>query len=79
MTSIENHFPAEDHDLLMSVKELKHRIEEAGQDKAEAQRQALIERLRRPPQEGRQAPDPRRPRRKAPALPQARPKRSGRR
>ncbi|MFO1140529.1 MAG: hypothetical protein U1E41_15780 [Paracoccus sp. (in: a-proteobacteria)] len=56
MTSIENHFPAEDHDLLMSVKELKHRIEEAqaaktqgarsASSKAEAQRQALIERLR---------------------------------
>ena len=40
MTSIENHFPAEDHDLLMSVKELKHRIEEAQAAKTQGARSA---------------------------------------
>lgn len=55
MTSDHTHFPDEDHDLLLSVKELRLRIEEAAEaksksadaamSKAEQQRQELIKQL----------------------------------
>ncbi len=58
MTNAETHFPHEDHDLLMSVKELRDYIEaaekaklanaEAALGKAEHERQELIKRLREP-------------------------------
>ena len=58
MTSVSTHFPADDHDLLLSVKELRQSVEEAAQakaksanaalSKAEQQRQELIKRLKSP-------------------------------
>ena len=56
MTSVHTNFPADDHDLLLSVKELRQSIEEAAiaksksadaaLSKAEQQRQELIKRLK---------------------------------
>lgn len=58
MTSDHTHFPDDDHDLLLSVRDLRHSIEEAAKaksesadaalSKAELQRQELIKRLTSP-------------------------------
>ena len=58
MTSNQTHFPEDDHDLLLSVKELRLSVEEAAKaksqnadaalSKADQQRQELIKRLKTP-------------------------------